>query len=80
MFSANVFTRVRIHTVRSSRSQCTIDLSLRLKTLLSYLTKDGDVYMDRVERIMLGLGEVEDEIFKRRQVSLLIFIRHKFVP
>ncbi|KAK6058879.1 hypothetical protein COOONC_03533 [Cooperia oncophora] len=32
-----------------------------------YLTKDGNVYVDRVERIMLVLGEVEDEIFKRRQ-------------
>ncbi|EYC03741.1 hypothetical protein Y032_0092g2598 [Ancylostoma ceylanicum] len=36
-------------------------------SMKGYLTKDGDVYMDRVERIMLGLGEVEDEIFKRRQ-------------
>nr|CDJ90100.1 Putative 5-3 exonuclease domain containing protein [Haemonchus contortus] len=36
-------------------------------TMKGYLTKDGNVYMDRVERIMLGLGEVEDEIFKRRQ-------------
>lgn len=36
-------------------------------SMKGYLTKDGNVYMDRVERIMLGLGEVEDEIFKRRQ-------------
>lgn len=36
-------------------------------SMKGYLTKDGDVFMDRVERIMLGLGEVEDEIFKRRQ-------------
>uniref|UniRef100_A0A0K0CTQ1 5'-3' exoribonuclease n=1 Tax=Angiostrongylus cantonensis TaxID=6313 RepID=A0A0K0CTQ1_ANGCA len=36
-------------------------------SMKGYLTKDGGVYMDRVERIMLGLGEVEDEIFKRRQ-------------
>ncbi|KAJ1346905.1 5'-3' exoribonuclease 2 [Parelaphostrongylus tenuis] len=36
-------------------------------SMKGYLTKDGAVYMDRVERIMLGLGEVEDEIFKRRQ-------------
>ncbi|CAI4229922.1 unnamed protein product [Auanema sp. JU1783] len=32
-----------------------------------YLTKDGDVYLDRVQMIMNGLGNVEDEIFKRRQ-------------
>ncbi|CAJ0576149.1 unnamed protein product, partial [Mesorhabditis spiculigera] len=32
-----------------------------------YLTHDGSVYLDRVEMIMKGLGEVEDEIFKRRQ-------------
>ncbi|CAJ0954862.1 unnamed protein product, partial [Mesorhabditis belari] len=32
-----------------------------------YLTHDGSVYLERVEMIMKGLGEVEDEIFKRRQ-------------
>ncbi|CAD6184562.1 unnamed protein product [Caenorhabditis auriculariae] len=32
-----------------------------------YLTKDGDVELERVQMIMCGLGEVEDEIFKRRQ-------------
>lgn len=32
-----------------------------------YLTKDGIPNMERVQKIMTGLGGVEDEIFKRRQ-------------
>ncbi|KAF8365792.1 xrn-2 [Pristionchus pacificus] len=35
--------------------------------LNGYLTKDGDVNMKGVQQIMVGLGSVEDEIFKRRQ-------------
>ncbi|KAI1728374.1 5'-3' exoribonuclease 2 like protein [Ditylenchus destructor] len=34
-----------------------------------WLTEDGDVYMDRVEMMMIELGKVEDEIFKTRQMK-----------
>jgi 5'-3' exonuclease len=33
-----------------------------------YLTQDGNVFMERVAVILNELGEVEDEIFKKRQV------------
>uniref|UniRef100_A0A915APM3 5'-3' exoribonuclease n=3 Tax=Parascaris TaxID=6254 RepID=A0A915APM3_PARUN len=38
-----------------------------------YLTNQGDVYMDRVQKILNSLGEVEDEIFKNRQQKELQF-------
>lgn len=34
----------------------------------SYLTKDGEVYLERVQMILDGLGKAEDEIFRSRQV------------
>lgn len=37
----------------------------------SYLTKDGEVYMDRVQLILDGLGQVEDTIFRRRQAIFI---------
>ncbi|VDD85958.1 unnamed protein product [Enterobius vermicularis] len=33
-----------------------------------YLTKDGEVYLERVQMILDGLGKAEDEIFRSRQV------------
>lgn len=47
---------------------------IRCGYIFSYLTNQGDVYMDRVQKILNGLGEVEDEIFKNRQVSAFAFI------
>lgn len=38
-----------------------------------YLTDSGDVNMKGVQQIMIGLGSVEDEIFKRRQVRQMYF-------
>ncbi|KHN80502.1 5'-3' exoribonuclease 2 -like protein [Toxocara canis] len=38
-----------------------------------YLTDQGDVHMGRVQKILSGLGEVEDEIFKTRQEKELQF-------
>ncbi|VDK51600.1 unnamed protein product [Anisakis simplex] len=38
-----------------------------------YLTNQGDVHMDRVQKILNGLGEVEDEIFKTRQQKEVFF-------
>lgn len=38
-----------------------------------YLTDSGDVNLDRVQLIMADLGEMEDEIFKKRQQTELFF-------
>jgi 5'-3' exoribonuclease 2 len=38
-----------------------------------YLTKDGSVNMSRVQFVLQELGEVEDEIFKRRQENEIRF-------
>nr|KAF7439012.1 hypothetical protein H0235_001403 [Vespula pensylvanica] len=38
-----------------------------------FLTDSGDVNLDRVQMIMSELGEVEDEIFKKRQQNELAF-------
>jgi 5'-3' exoribonuclease 2 len=45
---------------------------LRSMQALSYswLTEDGDVNIDRVKIIMKELGQVEDEIFRTRQVHI----------
>lgn len=37
--------------------------------ILSWLTENGEVFMNRVEMILMELGKVEDEIFKTRQVG-----------
>lgn len=37
------------------------------------MTDSGDVNLDRVQLIMSELGEVEDEIFKRRQQNELAY-------
>lgn len=38
-----------------------------------WLTDSGDVNLDSVQMIMSDLGQAEDEIFKRRQQSELVF-------
>lgn len=38
-----------------------------------FLTDSGDVNLDRVQMIMSDLGDVEDEIFKKRQQNELAF-------
>lgn len=38
-----------------------------------FLTDSGDVNLDRVQLIMSDLGDVEDEIFKKRQQNELAF-------
>ncbi|XP_034233636.1 5'-3' exoribonuclease 2 homolog [Thrips palmi] len=38
-----------------------------------WLTNSGEVYLDRVQLIMADLGDVEDEIFKRRQQDEIAF-------
>lgn len=38
-----------------------------------YVTNNGDVNLERVQVIMLELGKVEDEIFKKRQENELAF-------
>jgi 5'-3' exoribonuclease 2 len=42
-----------------------------------YLTNSGDVDLDRVQIIMSGIGEVEDDIFKKRQRNELEFRRRQ---
>lgn len=42
-----------------------------------WLTNSGEVYLDRVQLIMADLGDVEDEIFKKRQQDEIAF---KYVP
>lgn len=37
------------------------------------MTDSGDVNLDRVQLIMSDLGDVEDEIFKKRQQNELAF-------
>lgn len=41
--------------------------------LQGFLTDSGDVNLDRVQLIMSDLGDVEDEIFKKRQENELAF-------
>lgn len=41
--------------------------------LKGYLTDSGNVNLQRVQRIMLELGKVEDEIFKKRQENEVAF-------
>jgi len=41
--------------------------------LQGFLTDSGDVNLDRVQLIMSELGDVEDEIFKKRQQNELAF-------
>lgn len=41
--------------------------------LQGFLTDSGDVNLDRVQLIMSDLGDVEDEIFKKRQQNELAF-------
>lgn len=38
-----------------------------------WLTNSGEVYLDRVQLIMADLGDVEDEIFKKRQQDEIAF-------
>ena len=38
-----------------------------------YLTDCGDVNLSRVQFILTGIGEVEDDIFKKRQKNEVIF-------
>lgn len=48
--------------------------------ILSWLTQDGEVNIERVKIIMTRLGEVEDEIFKQRQVySIFIIVEIRYL-
>lgn len=52
---------------------------LQLQKLIEYslfqgfLTDSGNVNLDRVQLIMADLGDVEDEIFKKRQQNEIAF-------
>lgn len=44
--------------------------------LQGYLTESGFVNLQRVQMIMLAVGEVEDSIFKKRKDDDVIFLLH----
>lgn len=44
-----------------------------LVILQGFLTDSGDVNLDRVQLIMADLGQMEDEIFKKRQQTEEMF-------
>lgn len=54
-------------------NNCFYDIPILFFLFKGYLTDSGDVNLERVQLIMLELGKVEDEIFKKRQQNELAF-------
>lgn len=48
--------------------------TLLFSDLQGYLTESGFVNLQRVQMIMLAVGEVEDSIFKKRKDDDVIFL------